>query len=91
MAETEPASSDPGRTVSLDDAVRLTGVPAEYLAQLLDARTIASELVGGERRIPRAEVDAYRERRAGARLALRAAGAIRQSQNIRTDRHQLPS
>lgn len=65
--------------------MRLAGVPGSYLTQLLDARTVAFEEIGGERRIPVTEIEAYRERRGGAQLALRAAGLIRErAQQYRT-------
>ena len=76
MAEIERAPSEPQRTVAFDDAARMAGIPGEYLAQLLEARTVGYELVGGERRIPVSEIAAYRERRAGALLALRVSGAL---------------
>lgn len=85
MAPIEPTGSATDATVSFEDAVRLAGVPGSYLAQLLDARTVAFEVIGGERRIPTTEIEAYRERRAGAQLALRAGGLIKErSQQQRT-------
>ena len=61
--------------VSFEQAVTILGVPPDYLAQLLDAGTIASGLVSGRRQIPVAELEAYRQRRAGAQMALRGMGA----------------
>ena len=78
MAQIESTRSGTDGTVSFEDAVRLTGVPGSYLTQLLDARTVAFEVIGGERRIPVSEIESYRERRAGAQLALRTAGLIRE-------------
>ena len=83
MAQIESTRSATDGTVSFEEAVRLAGVPGWYLTQLLDARTVAFELIGGERRIPMTEIDAYRKRRAGAQLALRTAGLIRERSQTR--------
>jgi hypothetical protein len=74
MPGTEFPSHGAQDAVSFEHAVTALGVSPDYLAQLLDARTIGFELVSGGRHIPVGELEAYRQRRAGAQMALRMMG-----------------
>jgi hypothetical protein len=81
----EPTTNGPDDTVSFEQAVRMLSVSSEYLTELLDARAIHAEVVDGERSIRIGDLEAYRERRAGAQAALRTMGAITERPVGRSD------